>query len=155
MIVDTLANRHLYANLHPRLALALEFIATTDFSQLSKGVHKIDGDKLLAIINEYETKPQDQEMFEVHRRYVDVQYVISGHEEFGYQPLTDQQADMPYNAEYDFAKFDYAKHADKTHFMPLNPAVFAVFFPSDMHMAATLETPVAVRKVVMKVQLDD
>lgn len=155
MIVDTLANRHLYANLHPRLALALEFIATTDFSQLSKGVHKIDGDKLLAIINEYETKPQDQEMFEVHRRYVDVQYVISGHEEFGYQPLTDQQADMPYNAEYDFAKFDYAKHADKAHFMPLNPAVFAVFFPSDMHMAATLETPVAVRKVVMKVRLDD
>ncbi|WP_417763333.1 YhcH/YjgK/YiaL family protein [Shewanella sp.] len=154
MIVDTLANRHNYSQLHSRLAIALDFIATTDFSKLSKGVHKIDGDKLLAIINEYETKPQDQEMFEVHRRYVDVQYVISGHEEFGYQPLTDQAADIPYNAEYDFAKFDYSKHSDKAHFMPLNPSVFAIFFPSDMHMAATLDTPVAVRKVVMKVQLD-
>ncbi|KFZ38907.1 hypothetical protein HR45_00435 [Shewanella mangrovi] len=155
MILDSLANRHLYSNLHPRLKLALEFVATTDFSQLAKGVHKVDGDKLLAIINEYETKPQDQEMFEVHRRYADVQYVISGHEEFGYLPFHGQDADIAYDSERDFAKFDYEKHQHQAGFMPLNPGVFAIFFPGDMHMAATLDTPVAVRKVVMKVQLED
>ena len=83
MIVDTLANRHIYQSLSPRIATALAHLASTDFSQLPVGNYPLDGEDIFVIVNDYHTKPQSTEPFEVHQ-YIDVQYVVSGEEEFGY-----------------------------------------------------------------------
>ncbi|WP_351089852.1 YhcH/YjgK/YiaL family protein, partial [Shewanella sp. S1-49-MNA-CIBAN-0167] len=91
-----LANRHLYTQLSPRLAKALAHLADTDFSQLEVGNYPLEGKDIFVIVNDYETKPKEIEPFEVHQQYIDVQYVVSGEEEFGYLPLANQTPSKPY-----------------------------------------------------------
>jgi YhcH/YjgK/YiaL family protein len=153
MIVDTLANRHLYTQLSPRLAIALAHLADTDFSQLEVGNYPLEGKDIFVIVNDYETKPKEIEPFEVHQQYIDVQYVVSGEEEFGYLPLANQIPSKPYFDKHDYAEYDYEANKDDAAFIPLKAGMFALFFPSDIHMPGTSATPQKVRKVVIKVRL--
>ncbi len=153
MIVDTLANRNLYRHISPRIAQALEHLADTDFSQLEVGSYELDGKNLFVIVNDYETQPREIEPFEVHQQYIDVQYVVSGEEEFGYLPLADQTPSRPYFAKHDYAEYDYQSNKDLAAFIPLKAGMFALFFPGDMHMPGTSATAQKVRKVVIKVKI--
>lgn len=153
MIVDTLANRHIYQSLNPRIATALAHLATTDFSQLPVGNYPLDGDNIFVIVNDYQTKPQSTEPFEVHQKYIDVQYVVSGEEEFGYLPFADQTPSKPYFDKQDYAEFDYESNKANASYIQLKAGMFALFFPGDMHMPGTSNSPVAVRKVVIKVKI--
>ncbi|MEZ9821979.1 YhcH/YjgK/YiaL family protein [Shewanella sp. 10N.286.45.A1] len=153
MIVDTLANRDLYSHISPRIAQALNHLATTDFSQLEVGSYQLDDKNLFVIVNDYETKPREVEPFEVHQQYIDVQFVVSGEEEFGYLPLADQTPSKPYFAKHDYAEYDYQSNKDLAAFIPFKAGMFALFFPQDMHMPGTSATPKQVRKVVIKVKI--
>ncbi|ABZ75180.1 conserved hypothetical protein [Shewanella halifaxensis HAW-EB4] len=152
MIVDTLANRQIYTAINPRIAKALEHLATTDFSQLEVGRYELEGKDLFVIVNDYQTKPKELEPFEVHQQYIDVQYVVSGEEEFGYLPLANQIPSKAYNSEHDYANFDYESNKDDAAFIPLKAGMFALFFPDDIHMPGTGANASQVRKVVIKVR---
>ncbi len=153
MIVDTLNNISLYSHLSPRLAKALQHLADTDFTQLDVGTYELDGKEIFVIVNDYQTQPKESEPFEVHRRYIDVQYVVSGEEEFGYLPLADQTPSKAYNEQHDYAEFDYELNKKEAAFIPLKAGMFALFFPQDMHMPGISTAPQAVRKVVIKVKV--
>lgn len=153
MIVDTLKNIDLYSHIHPRIATALTHLAETDFTQMETGNYELDGKKLFVIVNDYETKPKEVEPFEVHQQYIDVQYVVSGEEEFGYLPLADQTPSRPYFEKHDYAEFDYESNKNEAAFIPLKTGMFAIFFPDDMHMPGTSAVPNKVRKVVIKVRI--
>ena len=153
MIVDTLANRHLYTQLSPRLAKALAHLADTDFSQLEVGNYPLEGKDIFVIVNDYETKPKEIEPFEVHQQYIDVQYVVSGEEEFGYLPLANQTPSKPYFDKHDYAEYDYESNKDDAAFIPLKAGMFALFFPGDINMPGTSPTPQKVRKVVIKIRV--
>lgn len=153
MIVDTLANRHIYQSLSPRIAAALEHLANTDFSQLAVGKYPLDGDNLFAIVNDYHTKEKSTELFEVHQKYIDVQYVYSGEEEFGYLPLAEQIPSKPYFEPHDFANFDYESNKADASYVKLKAGMFALFFPGDIHMPGTGAVATPVRKVVIKVKI--
>ncbi|GIU02974.1 YhcH/YjgK/YiaL family protein [Shewanella morhuae] len=153
MIVDTLANRHIYQSLSPRLATALAHLATTDFSQLPVGNYPLDGDNIFVIVNDYQTEPKSTKPFEVHQKYIDVQYVVSGEEEFGYLPLADQTPSKAYFEKHDYAEFDYQSNKADASFVQLKAGMFALFFPGDIHMPGAGDVATAVRKVVIKVKI--
>lgn len=153
MIVDTLANRHLYTQLSPRLATALAHLADTDFSQLEIGNYPLEGKDIFVIVNDYQTVPKHTAPFEVHQQYIDVQFVVSGEEEFGYLPLADQTPSKAYFADHDYANYDYESNKQAAAFIPLKAGMFALFFPGDIHMPGTSDTPQQVRKVVIKVKV--
>ncbi len=153
MIIDTLNNISLYSHLSPRLAQALQHLAETDFTQLDVGSYELDGKDIFVIVNDYQTQPKETKPFEVHRRYIDVQYVVSGEEEFGYLPLADQTPSKAYDEQRDFAEFDYQSNQANAAFIPLKAGMFALFFPQDIHMPGALATSKAVRKVVIKVKV--
>ncbi|MCE9679946.1 YhcH/YjgK/YiaL family protein [Shewanella sp. AS1] len=153
MIIDTLDNIALYTHLSPRIAAALKHLADTDFSKLEVGSYELDGKDLFVIVNDYQTKPKENQPFEVHRRYIDVQFVVSGEEEFGYLPLKDQLPSKPYHDKHDYAEFDYEPNQADAAFIPLKAGMFALFFPQDIHMPGTGSTPTQVRKVVIKVKV--
>lgn len=155
MIVDTLANRHIYQSLDPRITIALEHLAATDFSQLPVGKYPLDGDNIFVIVNDYQTKPKETQPFEVHRKYIDVQYVYSGEEEFGYLPLAEQIPSKPYFEEHDYANFDYESNKADASFVKLKAGMFALFFPGDIHMPGAGDNATRVRKVVIKVKVED
>lgn len=148
MIVDRLGNRSVDAHVLPRVRQALEYLRTTDMRAAAPGRHEIDGDRLFALVQEYETRHPDACVWEAHRRYVDVQYVVQGIERMGYAPIADMVPRVPYDAEKDVALFEPG-----TRFVTLNAGMYAIFGPEDVHSpGGAAGEPRAVRKVVVKVQ---
>lgn len=151
MIYDRLENAYLYRNLHARLARAFDFLLTTDLTQLPSGKQTIDGDCVFALVNDYSTQPYDECRFEAHRRYTDIQYMVSGIEQIGVIHVGSLKTTESYIAERDIAFF--AGQGDR---MTLSEGTFAVFFPHDAHQPGiAVGQPQQVRKVVMKVALSD
>lgn len=90
MIYDTLENREIYRKVHPGVALGLDFLAGTDFSQLEDGRYELDGDRVFANLMRYETKPAN-ELPEAHREYIDIQFLVEGRELIGVAPLDEME----------------------------------------------------------------
>ncbi len=148
MIIDSIENFHLYSGLDDGIRSALEHIRTTDFTRRETGRYDLNGDNLFVILNDYETIHQQEGQLEGHRKYIDVQYMVRGTEWIGYALLSGQSVAADYDPEEDCIL--YSGEAD---FVKLEPGMFAVFFPHDLHLPGTAEKPDSVRKVVMKVKI--
>ena len=150
MIIDRLENAGTYTGLDSGIASALNFLKTTDLEKAGEGRHDIDGDAVYALVMDYTTKPASEGVWETHRRYIDVQYVVSGVERMGYASL-DALAAGPYNKEEDYL---FLKGSGDFVLMPAG--TFIILWPQDAHIPGTsVDQPSPVRKVVIKVQLND
>ena len=147
MILDLLANSTAYEKLHAGFSSAFYFLRKTDLATISAGRYAIDGERIYAIVQEYDTKPLADGFLEAHNRYIDIQYLVAGEECIGYAPLTSQAVHTPYDTDKDIAFF--AGAADP---IRLPQGHFAIFFPHDAHMPCrTTGAATHVRKVVIKV----
>jgi YhcH/YjgK/YiaL family protein len=147
MIIDLLTNSNLYNAIHPRITLALEYLAKTDFNSMSLGKYEVDGTDVFAIVNEYETKDAADCLWEAHRKYIDIHYILRGSELIGTTLLTNQLPTKDYDTENDYWLFGAGESKQV-----LLPGMFAIFYPQDIH--STSHHPLqksSVRKVVMKV----
>lgn len=149
MIVDQIENKDLYSNLNPNIKKALDYLAETDFSETEAGKYEIDGENIFALVSEYKTKDLSQGKPESHKNYIDVQFVYSGEEFIGYAPLGNQKIVEPYNEINDITFYDCEQSL-----CLIQKKMFAVFFPTDIHMPGIRVTnPVLVKKVVVKVKV--
>ena len=149
MIVDRLGNRSVDAHVPPRVRQALEYLRTTDLAAVPLGRHEIDGDRLFALVQEYDTRPPDDCVWEAHRRYVDVQYVVRGAERMGHASIGDMVPRVDYDAEKDVALFEPGSR-----FVTVTAGMVAIFGPDDVHSPCNaVENPQPVRKVVIKVSV--
>jgi len=152
MITSTLAHLHWYKTISPNFEKAISYALSTDFRSLEPGRYSVDGENVLAIVNEYTTKPPSECDPESHRDYADIQIIVAGAERFGYTPLRNQHASTPYRPEKDVAL--YSIPGEDMNYITLQPGEFIIFFPSDIHQPEVfLHQPELVRKVVMKVAL--
>jgi len=90
----------LYNQVHlnpERWAQAFRFLATTDLAALPKGRHELDGTNLYASVDEYLSREPEDCRLEAHRKYADIQYVISGQEQIGITPLAETVEATPYH----------------------------------------------------------
>ena len=62
---------------------ALDFLRTTDFNALDPGVVEIDGKNIYAQIIDLTTREAVENRPEVHRRYIDIQFLAWGEEKIG------------------------------------------------------------------------
>ena len=148
MIIDKTSNSHLYENISERICKSFEYIKITDLNNLPPGKYPIDGENIFALVSEYQTKPESEGKLEAHRKYIDVQYVISGEELMGYAPLGTQHILEPYKEENDIVFFK----GDKS-FTKVPAGMFAIFFPEDVHLPGIkTEESVKVKKLVIKVR---
>ena len=149
MILDLLANSTAYEKLHPGFNSAFYFLRKAGLATISEGRHAIDGDRIYALVQSYDTKPLAEGLLEVHQRYIDIQYLVTGEEWIGYAPLTGQAIRTPYDRDKDIAFLDGAAEPIR-----VQQGQFAVFFPRDAHMPGrTTGAPALVRKVVVKVAI--
>jgi biofilm protein TabA len=154
MILDRLENAGLYRPLGANIALALDYLRRTDFSQMPLGRHEVDGDRVFAIVQRYQPKPLAQIVWEAHRNYVDVQFLAAGAERMGYVPLDDDlTVRQAYDAQKDAALFDTAGQL-----FTMSAGDFAIFAPHDVHAPGLeLDVPASaaeVCKVVMKCRVE-
>lgn len=149
MIIDTLANSALYTALHPGIAKALAFLATPQVTSLAPGRYDIAGEDIFAIVDKCQGRGREASPLEVHRRYIDVQYVVSGDEWMGWAPLVDCSIDENgFSSDQDFGLCMERPHS----WVQVLPGYFTIFYPSDAH--APLAGAGDVHKIVVKVRGD-
>ena len=131
---------------------AFIFLKDNDLSKLELRRYDIDGDNVYAPVSEYMTKSEEAARFEVHRKYADIQYVISGKELIGISPLAMQKEILePYDAARDIEFMTVTRGVD----FKAQPDRFFIFFPEDVHRPGLRDgDSTKVKKVVVKVKLD-
>lgn len=135
----------------PGLAEALAFLRRPDLAGLPDGRYEIDGDRIFALVQRYETQAGGAR-FEAHRAYADVQYLAGGSEAIAVAPLADLAVSAVYDPEKDVC-FGSVPEGRASRLL-LGPGELAVLFPEDAHaprLAAGAPGPVI--KVVVKVKL--
>jgi biofilm protein TabA len=148
MITDRLTNAHLYLSLGARIQRAFEYLQQTDLRTLPTGRYELDGKNLYVMSQEYSSKLPEQGKWEAHRRYIDLQYVVSGTERIGYAHLS-RLAQGDYIPEKDFLGL-----TGDGSYITLSAGDFMLLFPEDAHMPGmAVGDPVPVKKVVVKVAI--
>lgn len=150
MIYDALKNAHLYFAQGSRLAKAIDYIKAFDSSR-PDGRYEID-DTMYASVSSYQTKPAEQQTIESHRRYIDVQAILSGRERIDVALFSNRLIiDKPYDETKD-AVF-YKTLPDFTS-LNMTESTFAVFYPQNVHRpCCNFDNCDNVRKIVVKIML--
>lgn len=107
---------------------AFAFLKNNDLTKLAPGKYPIDDDNVYASVTEDPTKDYDQSKWESHKKYIDLQYVISGEEKIGVTPVADVKVTEPYDA----AK-DIAHYSGTGKIYDAKPGTFFLFFPGTAH----------------------
>jgi YhcH/YjgK/YiaL family protein len=150
MIYVVLEHAHLYSRVHELLDVATAFLSRDDLEELPEGRHELR-QGAYASIQSYRTKPVKECVFESHRRYIDIQYVIEG-EEWIYVSRPDS---LPIMQEYDESGdcilYEGTEGTETTRAL-MRPEAFLVLFPHDAHMpTVAVDGPAPVRKAVVKI----
>lgn len=133
---------------------ALDFLRTTDFTALEPGVVEIDGRNLFAQILDLTTKEPHENRPEVHRRYLDIQFLAWGEENIGIAIDTGNNN----ISESLLEQRDIIFYHDSEHesFIEMIPGSYAIFFPQDVHRPACIKNKEAtIRKIVVKVAISE
>jgi YhcH/YjgK/YiaL family protein len=145
-IVDVLSNAMRYTSFHSAFTRAFEFLRRPDLADLPLERHDIDDERLYCLISKTEGCGHEGAKLEAHRRYIDIQYVISGDEVMGWKPADAcGLVEMPYDLTKDIVFFGDKPDVWK----PVPAGSFAIFFPVDAH--APLAGKGLIHKAVVKV----
>ena len=132
--------------LNKRVVEGLEFLAKTDFSKLEDGRHVIN-DYMYVNVETYQTK--EDALFEAHRDYIDIQYIISGEEKIGVTKYSDCTENIPYDKERDIEFLN-----GEGEFYPMRTGDYMILCPTDAHKPSiSLNEKATVRKAVVKVRV--
>ena len=151
MIIDNLDSISLYQGISPGFAKAVKFILANDLNALPEGVCEIDGRNLYYIPNRSITEPAQSKRWEAHRRYGDIQCVLSGRQKVGYAHIGELcMTDQGYDEEKDIAFFTPRENRELHHLI-LGTGQFIVFFPQDAHKPmCAVDVPEQIHMFVVK-----
>ncbi|MBQ8634925.1 YhcH/YjgK/YiaL family protein [bacterium] len=151
MIFDNLKNKKLYYSLHKNFEKAFDFLANTDLKNLPDGKYEIDGNEIYANVQSLKTKPQEEKKWEVHRKYIDIQYIISGKEKMGYGLLKDfPTTTIKYDEDKDIEFLD----GKPFNFIDVQEGNFVIFFENDVHAPMLcVDSEENIKKVIVKIKI--
>lgn len=141
-----------FAWLPTPLKTAVEHLKQTDFNALPAGNYDLQGKDIYVQVIDMTTKPFAETRPEVHRQYIDVQFLVRGQEKIGVASDTGNNG----VAEDLLAERDllFCKTMENESTLTMTPGSFAVFLPTDVHRpGCAFDQPEAIRKVVVKVRL--
>jgi biofilm protein TabA len=153
VIADTLENLERYRGLDPKLDRGLEALRRLAGNPPADGRHELAGEELYGSLSSYLTGEPAGKSYEAHRRYIDIQAVLSGREMLFWAPLAGLRARSGYSATEDIATFEDPPAGGVG--LVLEPGAFVVLFPQDAHKPGcrTGSRGENVRKLVLKVRV--
>ncbi|HJB00304.1 MAG TPA: YhcH/YjgK/YiaL family protein [Candidatus Mediterraneibacter merdavium] len=148
MIFDSIDNKDSYKHF-PLLFQALDFLSNLPENTLpSTGTILIE-DQLFFNPVTLVSKPESECIFEAHRKYIDLHYIVEGVERIGTADITALTETVPYSEEKDIGFF--AGTADG--YYNLKPGQFMLCFPHDAHKVAIMsDRPAPIKKIVFKIK---
>lgn len=103
MIYDKLDNIELFRSLSADIYEGLSFLKQAK-PDIANGVYQLSP-RVKAVVSEYETKPQNENGFEAHRQYIDIQCTLRGQERVACLPIEMLTETKPYSEENDCALY--------------------------------------------------
>lgn len=151
MILDVINNLKFYESVNKKFTEIVSLIETADFSRLEPGRHEAGIEGVYFLVNTYETINESRDILEAHRKYIDVQYMITGEEIIDYEPLESQIINKEYDADADYILYKPENSIKVT----LKTGMVAIFLPNDLHMPGyAFNQPTMINKIVFKVLID-
>lgn len=150
MIYDSLKNKENY-KYFPALYQALEYLDSLPDLELPAPKVFLNGDRLFCSSVTFISKPEDQCLYEAHRNYIDLHFIVRGIEKIATSDICSLTTTIPYVPEKDI---EFLKgNADG--YYELKPGQFMVCFPTDAHKVAMMkEKPAEVEKIVFKIKME-
>lgn len=150
MILAHIEDSERYFSLHPLFKQLFDYVKTHDLSQVPAERITLDGERLFINVADASLKSPEEQVLEVHRRYIDVHFPLSSNEVMGWSPLQGLQTESvnPFNDEDDYAV--YAETAQT--YLTIRPGEFAIVWPEDAHAPIIGEGKL--RKLIAKVLID-
>ena len=132
-----------------RLARACSLIASGTIHELPLGRTEIEGSDIYVNVSEYETHELNNSLWEAHRKYADIHYVIDGSEQIACAPTDAMMVTQEYSDETD-AVLGYAE-GEK---VDLSNGRYVILLPDTAHCPGImLDFPKRIKKAVIKVRL--
>jgi YhcH/YjgK/YiaL family protein len=151
MILDKLQNKDLYLNINRNLKKAFEFLENPDLENLEDGKYEIDSDNVYAFVQSYSTREPEENKWESHERYMDIQYIVDGDEAILWSPIEQLIVEEEYIAEKDAT---FYKGNSYCTVLNLKKNYFCLLFPEDGHKPCCIfDTSSQIKKVVVKIKI--
>ena len=148
MVYDKIDNIETYKGLSKDIYEGLKFLknATPD---LVCGIHEINP-RVKAIVSEYETMAVNENGYEAHRKFIDIQYLLKGKEMNCCLPIEKLSETKPYKKELDVTFYTADIPSQN---LVLGDGYFAIYWPQEGHMPCLVINELQiVKKVVIKVE---
>lgn len=146
MIICPWSDIKRYESVIPGLAEAIEFV--NNLTNFEPATYPLSGGNKI-LVQQGTTKAAATSLAEAHREYLDIQYVVKGHEYAGWAPLSEMQLE----GEFDTAK-DKGKYSGNFVFTRIDAGKCYVVYPEDGHMPGVhLDTPSEYTKLVIKLKV--
>lgn len=130
---------------------AFQFLNDQNLAELETGRYELEGTDLLVNVNEYVSRNEEDVLFEAHKKYTDIQVVVTGEERIGILPLENTSVTISYDEEKDIMFLT----AEIENYRLAVPGKFFLFFPEDAHRPTVKASEnTYVRKVVVKVRIN-
>ena len=150
MILDKISHRASYSG-DPALNQILAYMAGVTAESFPAEQARLDGDR--AFVNPvcFTTKPESECLYEAHRRYADIHFIVEGCEKIIVSDIDAVAVRTPYSQERDIGFYT----CDEGTACILRPGDFLVCYPQDAHRVAIgPDGPAPVKKLVGKLRVD-
>ena len=124
MIIDIVSSFYKYLPIHPGFAQAFRYLEAGNLDPGSETRQIINGDLIFANFMRRPAKTRETSRLEAHRKHIDIQFLVSGNEQFGWKPTSDcVNPDGDFNEERDVQFFK----DDATSWHAIQPGHFVIF----------------------------
>lgn len=149
MIFGKLEDLHKYVPTHGHHPFFAELLKKMEATPEATGKYEID-EHIYYFRFDYTTKPEQEALWEAHRKYIDIHITIEGAEEILCNHISEMNPTNEYQTEGDYQLFE-GKPAVR---IQNSRGYFVLFEPHDVHKTAVqIEQAAPLKKFVVKVAL--
>jgi YhcH/YjgK/YiaL family protein len=153
MLTDTINNLSRYDSIIPHIKSIGRYLDKNNIKLLDPGKYPIENEAAYLLIQNYTTNHESDKKWESHRKYIDIQLVLSGFEYIGYCPAKSLIPTEDYNESKDIIFYKEIK--DGFSRLYIQADTFAVFSPGEAHKPGChISEPSAVKKAVFKISYE-
>lgn len=127
----------------------LDFIQNNDMNKIEKGIHLIEDKDLYVNIAAYRTKDEGDCIWEAHRQYLDLHYMIHGEEKIKIGNLSDMKV-LQYVEEQDYLSVEGSDYTE----IILKQDGLLLLYPEDVHKTAISNNNIEmIKKAIFKIRI--
>ncbi|MHC1684217.1 MAG: YhcH/YjgK/YiaL family protein [Clostridiaceae bacterium] len=151
MIYGDIKNTDEIENICPSsIVKGINYLKNTDFSNIKAGKYEIEGEDLFCLVMDTNTKEKSLNKPEVHRNFIDIQFLLEGEEVIGF--IRDNGNNKVLEDELEERDVLFYEDVEDEIDLIMKPGNFAIFFPNDIHRpTCKYKKEEVIRKVVVKI----